>query len=281
MLSTYVLNFPPFQIIAMTFLIAFCLMAGKWIWRGENGWLYARLSAKAWMIGLSGLFGYYMFFYLALDYAPSVEVSLLVNLWPLTMVLLSGFLPGEHLRWYHIVGCCIGFSGSIVLIGPAVMGLFDLGHLTGQLLALASGTVWAIYCVCSRAMGDSPTDSVGWLCLGTALLGLLCHFTFEGPVLLAAPSAWWTILALGIGPIGLAFFAWDVGLKHGHIRLLGVMAFFIPMLSAVFLILGGEGDWNWQIGLATLLITGGACLAAQDELMSLLRGGEFAAPQNE
>ncbi len=281
LLSTYVLIFPPFQIIAMTFFIAFGLMAAKWLWRGENGWRYARLPPVVWIFALLGLFGYSFLLYLALDYAPAVEVSLLVNLWPLLMVLFCGLLPGEHLRWYHVLGCCIGFAGSLVLVGPAVMGLFDTGHLTGQLLALASGAIWAAFCVSCRAAGDVPTDSVGWFCLATALLGLLCHFAGESSVLSAPPSAWWAIVILGLGPIGLAFFAWDVGLKHGHIRLLGVMAFFIPMLSAVLLILAGEGDWTWQIVFATLLITGGACVAAQDELLTLVRGRALVAVEDE
>ncbi|WP_157929559.1 hypothetical protein [Phyllobacterium zundukense] len=32
---------------------------------------------------------------------------------------------------------------------------------------------------------------------------------------------------------------WDVGLKHGNIKLLGGMAFFIPMISAILLIVAG------------------------------------------
>ena len=50
---------------------------------------------------------------------------------------------------------------------------------------------------------------------------------------------WFAMIALGIGPVGAAFFAWDIGMKRGDIRVLGAASYATPLLSTAFLILAG------------------------------------------
>jgi drug/metabolite transporter (DMT)-like permease len=270
LISTYATVFPPFQLIAMTFFIAFAVMLTKWLWKKENILQYARHGARVWIIGVSGLFGYYFVFYVALNHAPAIEVSLLVNLWPLLLVLFTGFLPGEKLRWYHIFSCLFGVAGSVVILGPQALSIIDGNYPVGHLLAIAAAIIWAAFCVASRTIGTVPTDTVGWYCLMTATLAALCHILLEPTVLVADSPAWWAVTALGVGPIGVAFFAWDIGMKRGNIRLLGVLAFFIPLLSAIFLVALGQSELDGRIVSAALLITVGALIAAKDEVSALI-----------
>ena len=37
--------------------------------------------------------------------------------------------------------------------------------------------------------------------------------------------------ALGLGPVGAAFFLWDIGMKKGDLRFLGVASYATPMIS--------------------------------------------------
>jgi drug/metabolite transporter (DMT)-like permease len=71
------------------------------------------------------------------------------------------------------------------------------------------------------------------------------------------------VAALGLGPVGLAFFLWDVGVKRGDIQLLGVASYAAPLLSTLALVAGGEAEATWALGGAALLIAGGAALAAR------------------
>ena len=75
---------------------------------------------------------------------------------------------------------------------------------------------------------------------------------------------WLAVLALGLGPVGLAFFTWDYGVKHGNIRMLGALSYTAPLLSTVLLITCGLAKVSWSLGIACLLIVGGALLAAGD-----------------
>jgi drug/metabolite transporter (DMT)-like permease len=47
------------------------------------------------------------------------------------------------------------------------------------------------------------------------------------------------VLALGIGPVGAAFFTWDIGMKRGDIQLLGVASYAAPLLSTLALVAAG------------------------------------------
>ncbi|MGE0722866.1 MAG: EamA family transporter [Alphaproteobacteria bacterium] len=77
-------------------------------------------------------------------------------------------------------------------------------------------------------------------------------------------AAWLAVVALGIGPIGLAFFVWDHGVKHGDIRVLGVLGYLAPLLSTLLLIAFGRAAATWPLALACVLIVAGAALAVRD-----------------
>jgi drug/metabolite transporter (DMT)-like permease len=74
---------------------------------------------------------------------------------------------------------------------------------------------------------------------------------------------WGAVLALGIGPVGAAFFTWDIGMKRGDIQLLGVASYAAPLLSTLALVAAGITQPSWTIALAAVLIAGGAALAAR------------------
>ena len=74
------------------------------------------------------------------------------------------------------------------------------------------------------------------------------------------------MLALGVGPVGAAFYAWDVGMKRGDIRVIGAASYATPLLSTGFLILVGFAEATATLALAALLIAGGGLIAAKDLL---------------
>ena len=87
---------------------------------------------------------------------------------------------------------------------------------------------------------------------------------FEQTVWPANAGEWLAVAGLGLGPVGVAFFAWDRGVKHGDLRFLGVFSYAAPMLSTLLLVLFGKAEARWGIALACAAIMGGAVLAARD-----------------
>ncbi len=251
---------PPFQLAAMTFLVAGLVGVASWIVRPQ-GIRALRQRPVVWALGVGGLFGYHALYFAALRLAPPAEAGLVNYLWPLLIVLFSALLPGERLRGAHVAGALLGFAGVAVLI--AGRGALDARpeHLPGYLCAAAAAFVWGAYSVLSRRFGEVPTDAVAGFCLATSALSLVCHLLFETTVWPASTAQWLAILALGIGPVGAAFYVWDIGMKRGDIRLLGVASYAAPVLSTLILVLAGYAEPTLTLALSCALIVAGALVA--------------------
>ena len=249
---------PPFELAAITFVIG-----------GAAGLVFAaargKLSALAqpwpvWLVGVGGLFGYHALYFAALRAAPPAQASLVAYLWPLLIVLMSAALPGETLRLKHVVGAALGFCGAALLLWDKL----GEGRLSfGLVLALGCAFVWSSYSVVSRFFKSAPTEAVAGFCLVTALLAAICHVLFETTVWPARPSEVAAIVGLGLGPVGLAFYVWDYGVKRGDIRLLGVASYAAPVLSTLILVAAGFAPATASLGLACAAIVGGALVASR------------------
>lgn len=152
---------PPFQLMAMTFAIAFMLMSLRWWWQGHLGFQYIRQPALAWMLGVGGFFGYHFCYFAAMRNAPAVEVSLLAYLWPLLIVLFTGLLPGERIRAQHVTGALIALIGCWLLIARGEGMQFSHEYMAGYLLALCCAFIWSGYSVANRLVKSVSTDAVG------------------------------------------------------------------------------------------------------------------------
>jgi drug/metabolite transporter (DMT)-like permease len=254
---------PAFQLAAMTFAIGALVGSLTWIGR-PDAIRTLRQAPLAWIVGVGGLFGYHALYFLALRLAPPAEAGLLNYLWPLLIVLFSSALPGERLAPHHIMGALLGLAGTVLLFTGNSMSGFAPGQLPGLLAAFVAAFVWATYSVMSRKLKSVPTDAVAGFCLATALLAALVHGLVEDTVWPDTTAQWLAIAALGVGPVGAAFYAWDVGMKRGDIRVLGAASYGTPLLSTSFLILAGFAQPSANIAIAAVLIAGGGLIAARD-----------------
>ncbi|WP_415921547.1 DMT family transporter [Tateyamaria sp. SN6-1] len=255
---------PPFLLNAICFAVGGTLGL---VWTSMTGNL-ASLRAVPWhvyVLGTLGLFGYHALYFSALRLAPAAEASLIAYLWPLLIVLFSGLLPGERLRGGHVAGALVGFAGAALIVSGGSAG-FAADALPGYMLAGACALTWSSYSVLSRIFGAVPTASVAVFCLASAALSLPLHLLLEQPVWPQTPLAWGCAFMLGLGPVGLAFYVWDIGVKQGDIQLLGTASYAAPLLSTIVLVLAGVAQATWSLGLAAALITAGALLAARASL---------------
>ncbi len=258
---------PPFQLLAMTFAVATAIGVVASLARGTGPLTHLRQPWTVWATGVGGLFGYHFFYFLALRNAPAVDASLIAYLWPLLIVVFSALLPGERLRWFHLAGAVLGLAGAALLVTKGQSLAFDPRYALGYGAATACALIWSTYSVASRRLGKVPTDAVGGFCGATALLAVPCHLAFETTVWPQGTVEWLAVLALGLGPVGGAFFTWDIGMKRGDIQVLGAAAYAAPLLSTLVLIAAGLAPLTAVVVGACLLIVGGAVLAARDLLL--------------
>ncbi len=257
---------PRFQLLAMTFAVAFLASFGFLLRGGWQALAVLKQPLGAWVLGVAGLFGYHLFYFLALSEAPAVEASLIAYLWPLFIVLFAALLPGARLRWFHLAGAVLGFVGAALLVTKDGFA-FDLAYWPGYAAAGVCALTWSSYSVLNRRYAEVPTEVVTGFCGLVALLAALCHLAFETTVL-PDGTGWLAVLGLGLGPVGFAFFFWDYGTKRGSLPLLGALSYGAPLISTLILVAAGEAESRPSLWIACLLIVGGAVLAAKDLLFS-------------
>ena len=212
-------------------------------------------------MGFGGIFGYHFFYFTALKLAPPAEAGLIAYLWPLLIVVLSSLLPGERLKPLHIFGAVVAFAGAALIIGGGASE-FSSANWLGYGAAVICAFIWSGYSILSRLVGDTPTESVAVFCIVAAALSLIAHLGLEETVWPKGIASWGSGVGLGLGPVGLAFYIWDVGVKQGDIQILGVASYAAPLFSTLILILAGYATASWILLLAAVLITAGAALAA-------------------
>ncbi len=261
---------PPFQLAALTFTIG-TLVGLAWARATSQPLsLLLRVPLASWALGLYGLLCFHVCYFFALQAAPALEASLVIYLWPLLIVVFSALLPtwagGRPLRWWHGCGALLGFAGTaMILLGRGKLGS-DGGTWLGYALALAAALIWSSYSVLSRLLAAVPSVAVIGACATTAVGSALLHLATETWVSPAGTTAWLAIIGLGLGPVGLAFYLWDEGMKRGDIRVLGVTSYATPLLSTVVMAILGLGEATPSLWAAAALITAGALLASGDTL---------------
>lgn len=254
---------PPFQLNAMAFAVGTLVGMAKWI-KDPASIKKLRQPPLAWALGVAGLFGYHFFYFTALRNAPTIEASLIAYLWPLLIVVFSAFLPGERLKWQHLVGSILGLGGAVLIVTGGQGFTFNSDFTYGYLMALLSALTWSTYSVLSRRFAKVPTDTVTGFCAATAILSLGGHLIWETTIWPQDMTQWIAVIGVGLGPLGLAFYVWDHGVKHGDIQVIGAASYATPLLSTFLLISFGVTQFNFAIGASSLLITLGASIAAKD-----------------
>ncbi|NBR52298.1 MAG: EamA family transporter [Rhodobacteraceae bacterium] len=202
---------PPLLLNAICFGIGGAVGIVWLMLSGEIGSL-RQVPLKVYVIGTAGLFGYHFFYFSALRMAPAAEAGLIA-----ATILLGGR------------------EGSVD------------GAMAGYALALVCAFTWSGYSIISRSFGAVPTGSVAVFCLATAVLSAVAHLQFETALWPAGALGWLSVIGLGLGPVGLAFYVWDIGVKKGDIQLLGVASYAAPVLSTLILVLAGVAAPSWSL----------------------------------
>ncbi|GBQ10955.1 aromatic amino acid exporter YddG [Acidiphilium acidophilum] len=257
LLSVTTRGIPPFETLTISFAVASAAGLLVLASRGRLGQL--RQAPRAWAIGTIGLFSYHALYFTALDHAPPAQAGLIAYLWPLLIVIFAAFLPGGRLHLRHVAGALMGLTGTILILHGAAASAIT-GSTLGYLCALAAAFVWALYSVVNRTISDVPSDLIAGVCGVVAIAGLIVHLASE-PTVAPDDLQWLALIGLGIGPVGLAFFAWDDATKHGDLALLGTLSYAAPLLSTALLIATGRSPLSLTILAAAVLIVGGAAVS--------------------
>ncbi|MEM8572043.1 MAG: DMT family transporter [Pseudomonadota bacterium] len=261
-LITYTTAIPPLQTVALAFAFAALLSPVLWLLTGDDPIEAFLLPWPVWCLMVGSLVGYHAVIYYATQQAPPGPAALLQGTTPLMIVLGSALLPGERLRWWHIVGAGLGFVGIFLLVeGGGDGGASETGSMFYLSLIGLAAALWGVYSVATRGLPHVPSSALGVFYMAGAALCLGAHATLETWVT-PSPKELAAIAALGILPMGLAIYLWDLGCKYGDIQALGTFSYFEPFIGAALVALFTSGTLHSQMLWSGALVIGGAILAS-------------------
>ncbi|GGA22846.1 DMT family transporter [Neptunicoccus cionae] len=178
---------------------------------------------------------------------------------PLLVLPLAFLLvPGEQMSLRKIIGFCVGFAGTIVLIGIDALSLSgaDLEGIA-RLACVAAASCYAIGSIITRLC--PPVSNMGFAA-GALLLasGIMVPLAFliEGVPHAPTGEAIWGVLYLGVFPTALATIMLVTVINSAGPSFLSMVNYQVPVWAVVFgVLLLGEplpGQFLWALGLILL-----------------------------
>lgn len=216
---------------------AIVLLALLWV-RGERLPFAPRAWAGFALLGTVGVFVHQLVQAWALTMTSAVNTGWLIGLIPIWSALLAALFLKERLTGRQGLGFALGFAGALLVVtrGRADPALLSLPSTRGDLLVLLTTVNWAAYTILGRRivpqLGGARIATAGAMTAGALLLAPVFFLT-SGPSTFAhlSPTAWVSLLFLGIGCSGLGYLLWYGALEHLEAGQVAVFLYFEPLVT--------------------------------------------------
>jgi drug/metabolite transporter (DMT)-like permease len=204
--------------------------------------------------------------------------AMLVNIGPVLIALLAGFLLGEGFPRTLIVGCAIAFMGAIV-IGLATSGQ-GVGAGWGSVLCVVAAALYAGGVIAQKPLlSRASALHITWL---ACLIGMVVCLPFAPQLFdelgrADASSITWMVY-LGAFPTAVAFTTWAYALSRTTAGRMGATTYLVPPLAILlgWALLGETPVLLAFLGGALCLV--GVVIARRPALPAL--AGRAASPRS-
>ena len=219
---------------ASVFLLLFTVKSEGRLPRLERGQLL-----PVFLLGMTGIFTYNVFFFKGLALIHAGRASLIVATCPVFITVLSALIFRERITWNKGIGVVLSVSGALIVISRGDLStIFASGLGIGELCIFGCVLSWAAYTLIGKAVmsGMSPVVSVCYSSIAGAVC-LLPPALFEGMLtgLARYPlSSWIGIFYLGFFGTVVGFILYYQGVLEIGPMKSGLFINFVPV-SAILL----------------------------------------------
>jgi drug/metabolite transporter (DMT)-like permease len=253
-----VASVPPATLVASRIALGALILCAALRWRG----LALPRVGRAWLpFVVIAIVGNSAPFYLISWGQQTVDSALagiLMAIMPLTTLLLAHFfVVGERMTFWRTGGFVIGFSGIVVLMGPAALAGLD-GNIVAELAVLGGAICYAANSVISRRVikADFLVASAAVMIVATALTLPLALMIDRPWTLAPTPGSVAAIVWLGIGPTALATILYFELVATAGPTFMSLVNYLSPVIAiaAGVVFLGEQPDGAAYAGLGLILL---------------------------
>lgn len=144
-------EFPVFSLTFFRFFFAVVATFAIMIKKGENYKIEKTDIFLFVQLGIIGMVGYHVFFFLALKYTTAVNSSLIAATNPIITTILAFVFFKENIKPKNIISILVSFLGVILIITNGNLKLLaGFKFNIGDLLMIIAVVCWATYSVISK-----------------------------------------------------------------------------------------------------------------------------------
>lgn len=190
----------------------------------------------------------------------SALAGILMAMMPLATIVLAHFLiAGEHLTRQRAGGFLVGFSGIVLLMGPAALAGFggDALRIVSQLAVLGGALCYAMQSVLTRLLvkGDVLVAAAATL-LVASLIVVPAALWLQPPWTLApSPQSVAAVIWLGVAPTAIATILYFMLIRSAGPSFMSLVNYLSPGVAVMLglLVMGETPQANAYFGLVLIL----------------------------
>ncbi len=211
------------------------------------------------ILGLTGIFGYGIFFLIGLKFTTASQGAIIAGLNPVTVSIFTHLLHKERLeqKWRYS-GFIISFIGVILVIGVQTLLDFRLEYLIGNLIIALAMCIWGLYSALGKGYMNNKSSletTTGAVLVGTLIFGIGAsaeQFWFLDAM--TDNIFWIGSLLMGFFVTFLGFYFYFIGIKSIGASKASIFINLVPVFGVLFSFLVLKESLNWSFGVGLILI---------------------------
>lgn len=258
-------EFPVFSLVFFRFLIATVIIFVIMI-RIEENWKITKNDLKMFLtLGIVGMIGYHVFFFLSLRYTTATNSSLIGATNPIVTTVLAFIFLKEKISYRNLIGILISLFGVMLITTNGDMGLlFSFKFNSGDILMIIAVICWAAYGILSKKALEiySPIKITGYAFL-TCVILLIPFVILEKPWVYlpnTTTSGWISVFYMAIFPSVFGYLIQQISIKKIGPTKTSLYINLVPVFSMVlaYFMLGESISFIKIV--AGIFIIGGICI---------------------
>ncbi|QNL17951.1 DMT family transporter [Hyphobacterium sp. CCMP332] len=187
---------------------------------------------------------------------PSALAGILLAIMPLSTVALAHFFANEKITGWKLAGFAVGFTGAVILIGPAALAGLGGPTFLAQLAIVGAALSYALNATMTRR---APPTHPAILASGA----LICSSIWGAPFgiwqlavndLPATVTGWGSLVWLAVGPTALATVLYVGLIARAGAGFMSLVNYLVPIVALFTGLAFGEAiGWNAYLGLVIIL----------------------------